>query len=190
MRLKTPRIQPLEKSQWDDDIIALLERARVRDSEDHYNVFTTLARHKKLLKRWLVFGSHIMSKSSLPGRDREILILRIGWLCRAEYEWAQHVIIGKDEGLTDDDIRRIMEGPDADGWGAFDAVLLRAVDELHSDAFICDDTWKSLSEQYDTNQMMDLIFTVGQYNLVSMALNSLGVQLDAGLQGFPVENAG
>ena len=78
----------------------------------------------------------------------------------------------------------LQEGPDAAGWAPFDATLLRATDELHADAFLSDATWKALAERYDTQQIIDLIFAIGQYNLVSMALNSLGVQLEAGMKGF------
>ncbi|MFX1327805.1 MAG: carboxymuconolactone decarboxylase family protein [Promethearchaeota archaeon] len=149
------------------------------------NIFKTLARHEKLLKRWLVFARHVLFKSSLPTREREILILRIGWLCQSEYEWGQHVKIGKESGLTDDEIKRIIKGPDSKGWDRFDATLLRAVDELYYDSFISDPTWKTLSERYNTHQLLDLIFTVGQYNLISMALNTLGIQLEEGTKGFP-----
>jgi 4-carboxymuconolactone decarboxylase len=122
--------------------------------------------------------------STLPPREREILILRIGWLCQAEYEWGQHVIFGKAAGLTDAEIARIKEGPDAAGWAPFDATLLRATDELHKDACISDVTWAALSERYTPAQCMDVVFAVGQYNLVSMALNTFGVQLDKGVKGF------
>ena len=122
--------------------------------------------------------------SKLAPREREILILRIGWLCQAEYEWGQHVIFGKAAGLTDAEIERIKAGPEAPGWAPFDANLLRAVDELHKDAFISDKTWGALSERYNTEQLMDVVFAVGQYNLVSMALNTFGVQLDKGVKGF------
>ncbi|HDZ19409.1 hypothetical protein LCGC14_0507980 [marine sediment metagenome] len=149
------------------------------------NIFKTLVRHEKLLKRWSVFATHVLLKSSLPAREREILILRIGWLCQSEYEWGQHVKIGKENGLTDDEIQRIIEGPDSDGWDRFDAVLLKAVDELYHNTFISDLTWKALTERYNTHQLLDLIFTVGQYNLVSMALNTLGIQLEKGTKGFP-----
>jgi hypothetical protein len=93
-------------------------------------------------------------------------------------------VIGKRAGLTDDEINRIKEGPDAPGWGEFDATLLRAVDELRAQAFISDAVWGALSARYNTQQLLDLIFTVGQYNLVSMALNTLGVRLDEGIAGF------
>ena len=84
----------------------------------------------------------------------------------------------------DEEIARIKAGPDAAGWDLFDASLLRAADELHADAFISDPTWAALSEKYNTQQLMDVVFTVGQYNMVSMALNSFGVQLDDGVKGF------
>ena len=94
-------------------------------------------------------------------------------------------MIGKATGLTDEEILRIGEGPDAEGWSQQDRLLLRATDELHADACIRDETWKALSADWDTQQLMDLVFAIGQYNLVSMALNTLGVQIDPGLAGFP-----
>jgi 4-carboxymuconolactone decarboxylase len=182
MHLTQPRLQPLLEEKWDDETRELLERTRVGGRV--FNIFRTLAAHPKLLKRWLVFGNHILYKSTLPPREREILILRIGWLCRAEYEWGQHVLIGRNAGLTDEEINRIKQGPDAPGWNEVDATLLRAVDELHAQTFISDATWETLAAAYDTQQLLDLIFTVGQYNMVSMALNTLGVQLDEGIAGF------
>jgi alkylhydroperoxidase family enzyme len=149
------------------------------------NIFRTLAHHPKLLKRWLVFGNHVLSKSSLLPRDRELAILRVGWLCRAEYEWGQHVLVGETAGLTGEEIQRITCGPEADGWGTRERAVLRAVDELHGDSFIGDRTWSELAAHFDTRQLLDLVFTVGQYTLVSMALNTLGVQLDERLPGFP-----
>ncbi len=182
MRLAQPRLEPLAEEKWDDETRELLEKLQTNGRV--LNIFSTLAAHPKLLKRWLVFGNHILYKSSLPPRERELLILRTGWLCRAEYEWGQHVVIGKEAGLGADEIERIKEGPDAPGWSAFDATLLRAADELHSQAFISDPVWNALAESYDMRQLLDLIFTVGQYNMVSMALNTLGVRLDEGVGGF------
>ena len=92
MLLKRPRIEPLAEDQWDPETRELLARSQMHGRV--LNIFSTLAHYPKLLKRWMVFAGHILGKSSLPARDREILILRIGWLCRAEYEWGQHVLIG------------------------------------------------------------------------------------------------
>jgi alkylhydroperoxidase family enzyme len=183
MRPKKPRVAPLREAEWNDETRAVL--TPLTSFGPVLNIFGTLAHHPKLLKRWLVFGNHVLAKSTVPAREREILILRIGWLCQAEYEWGQHAAIGRQTGLTDDEIRRIAREPDAPGWSAFDATLLRAADELHGDACLSDATWKALSERYDTQQIIDLIFAVGQYNLVSMALNSLGVQREEGVEGFP-----
>ena len=184
MRLKKARIEPLPEAEWDEQVKPALEPTRAIGRGKVPNVLATIARHPNLLRRWNVFGNHVLFKSTLPPRDREILILRIGWLCRSAYEWGQHVIIGKRAGLTDEDITRIRAGADAPGWPPSEAALVRAADELHTDAFISDATWQALAERYDTQQLMDVVFTVGQYNLVSMALNSFGVQLDEGVEGF------
>lgn len=178
-----PRVEPVKKESWNAAQQALLEPLEKKGRV--YNVFTTLANHPDLFRDWTTFATHILSRNTLPARDREILILRIGWLCQAEYEWAQHVRIGKKAGITDDDLRRIAQGPASPELNKHDRLLMVAVDELYRDAVIGDETWTALSEVYDTRQMMDLVFTVGQYNLVSMALNSFGVQLDENLQGFP-----
>ncbi len=185
VRLSEPRIYPQKESEWDEDARKLIEGFKKISKGPVTNIMATLANYSKLYNRWRVFGNHVLFKSSLPPRDREILILRIGWLCQAEYEWGQHVIIGKRVGLNDEEIIQIIEGPNAEGWDTFDATLLRAVDELYIDSFITDATWQRLSTKYNKHQLIDLVFTVGQYNLVSMVLNTLGIQLEKDVDGFP-----
>jgi 4-carboxymuconolactone decarboxylase len=188
MSLNPPRIPPLPESEWNEEIREMMESLR-REGRV-YNIFTTLARHPKLLKRWLVFANHLLSKSTLPARERELAILRVGWLCRAEYEWGHHVAIGKRAGLGSDDIERITKGADAPGWDTFEATLLRAVDELQANSFISDSTWQALARRYNTEQLLDFLFTVGQYKLASMVLNSIGVRLEEGFEGFSNETQG
>lgn len=182
-----PRIEPLPESKWDPELREVFARSseNVPARGRVLNIFRTLAHHPKLLKRWTVFGNHVLFKSTLPPRERELVILRIGWLCRSEYEWGQHVRIGREAGLTEEEICRIPIGPDAPGWSAFDADLLRATDELHHDSRVSDPTWNRIATRYNRQQMLDLLFAVGQYNLVSMVLNSCGVQRDQGVEGFP-----
>jgi 4-carboxymuconolactone decarboxylase len=180
-----PRIAPLPFDQWGPDAQDILGKALLVDGEP-LNIFGTLAHHPKLLRRWLVFATHVLSKSTLPPRDREILILRIGWLCRSSYEWSQHVAIGKGCGLTDDDIEAIRVGASHPHWSTFDAALVQAADDLHHHARISDGVWATLSEAYSTEQLLDVVFAVGNYTLVSMALNTCGVQLDASVPMVPL----
>lgn len=188
MRLTRPRVAPLDRSQWTEETEKLLASLSVElpgvAGRRPLGIFSTLAHHPKLLKRWLVFGNHVLGKSSLPARERELVILRVGWLCRAEYEWGQHVVIARREGLSDDEISRVADGPEAPGWSDDDRWLLCATNELHQDAFISDVTWTALEARWKIPQLIDLIFAIGQYHLVSMALNSLGVQLDPGVPSF------
>lgn len=178
MRLNEPRVPPLIDDEMPESVTERLGNGPV------LNIFRTMANHPDLMRRWMVFANHILAKSTLPERERELVILRIGWLCQAGYEWGQHVRIGLDAGLTQDEIDRIPAGSEADGWSDLDKALLDATDELHADAFITDETWERLGD-LDTKQRMDLVFTVGQYNLVSMALNTLGVQAEPELAVMP-----
>jgi alkylhydroperoxidase family enzyme len=177
----TPRIAPLPEEQWTEEARAVIEPTRALSGGTVYNVFSTLAHHPQLLKRWMVFANHVLVKTTLPQREREILILRAGWLCRSTYEWGQHVLIGRLSGLSDEEIDRVADGPDAPGWSADDAALLRAADELHHDSCISDATWAQLRRRWSTQQLLDVIFTVGQYAMLAGALNSLGVELDESL---------
>ena len=182
-RLTKPRVAPLPAAEWPESVRGVAD-SNPRGEDGVMNIFATLANHPDLMRRWLVFGNHVLFKSTLPPREREIAILRIGWLCQAEYEWAQHVVIARQCDISDEEIARIAEGPDAPGWAPHEVDLLRAVDELHADAFITQPTWDKLSQRWNTQELMDLVFAVGQYNLVSMALNTLGVQLEEGVEGF------
>jgi alkylhydroperoxidase family enzyme len=166
---------PLPADQIPEEI---LKYTGARPGQPVLNIYATVARHPKLAKRWLVFGSHVLGKSTLSARERELVILRTGHLCRSAYEWGQHVRIGKAAGITDAEIEQIKVGPDAPGWAPFDATLMRASDELHADSCISDATWQALSARYSEQQLLDLIFAIGQYTMVCMALNSLGVQLE------------
>jgi alkylhydroperoxidase family enzyme len=146
------------------------------------NIFRVMMNHPALTRRWTVFAGHILRKQTVPLRERELLILRIGWLNQSEYEWAQHVEIAKRGGVTEAEIERIKQGPVA-GWNAHDAALLQAADDLFENSVVADSTWVALAAKYSTEQMMDVVFTIGQYNLVSWALNSFGVPLDDYLPG-------
>ena len=180
-----PRLAPLPPSEFDDEVRAVLAAGGTVDGRV-INIFATLAHHPKLLKRWLVFGAHVLAKSTLPVRDRELLILRTGWNCRSPYEWGQHVAIARATGISDAEIEAITTGPHAPSWEPFEATLLRAADELHGDSSLSDATWHALRERYSDQQVVDTIFTVGQYHLVSMALNSCRVERDDGVTGVPI----
>lgn len=182
MKLKEPRIAPLAEMDWPDELRELFESMRERG--ELLNIFTTLARHPKLFHRWMTFGGQLLFKSTLPEREREMVILRVSWLTRGEYEWAQHVRIAKEAGLTDAEIERVKLGGAAEGWSIFDGVLLRSVDELHRDYFVREGTWQVLARRYDYIQLIELLFIVGHYTLLAMVLNTLGVQLEKEVDGF------
>jgi glucose dehydrogenase/alkylhydroperoxidase family enzyme len=176
-RLTKPRVAPMPEQGRTE------AQRQMLASRPDINVYKTLAHHPELFSRWSGLGRFVMNGSSLSARHREMLMLRMGWLCQSEYEWAQHARIATSAaGMTDREVHRIAEGPKAAGWTDFERALLRMADELRYDAMVGDATWRALRTGYSDQQMMEAIFTVAQYQLVSMVLNSLGVQLDPGLR--------
>jgi Uncharacterized conserved protein len=187
MRLTKARIAPIADAELSPEQAEALEAFRPGPV---LNIFRTLVHAPKALARFNQWGGYVLSRrNDLPPREREIVILRTGFLCKSGYEWTQHVRIGLREGLTEDEIGRLKAGADA-GWSAPDAALIRASDELHADQFITEPTWAELRRHFSEKQAMDVVFTAGQYTQVSMMLNSFGVQLDEGqaldpdLKGF------
>ena len=114
-----------------------------------------------------------------------MVILRTAWLNEAEYEWGYHARAGRAAGMTDEEIRNVAVGENAGPWTSFERYLLRAATELHRRSAISERTWAFLKARYSDQQMIDLIFTVGQYRMVSMALRSIRVEPDEGLEPFP-----
>ena len=173
------RLAPLPPEERDPATEEVLEGLRFGRDQPVGNLFTTVAHHPRLLKRWSAMGGILLFRGELSGRDRELVILRTAWNCRAHYEWAHHVDFARAVGISDQEIGWVTEGPESTGWAAEDAVLLRAADELHLDARIGDAAWAQLAERYSPAQLVELCMLVGQYHLVAFALNSLGVQLES-----------
>lgn len=175
-----PRIPPLDMADADTHQAELLEPL---GGGDALNLFRTLAHHSKLLRSWLPFGGRLLYGGALPERDREVVILRVAWLCDSDYEWGQHVAMARDAGLTDEQIlhtaaeRSSPVGSDPE-WSRHDALLLTAVDQLIEAHMIDDETWSELSETYDDAQMIELAMLAGHYAMVAGALNSIGVQTE------------
>jgi alkylhydroperoxidase family enzyme len=117
----------------------------------------------------------------LPPRIRELAILRTGWNCRSAYEFGQHAALASKVGVSEEDIARVEKGPDAQEWTELEAAILRAADELHADACITDETWAVLAAHLNERQLIEVPVLVGQYHLVAYMLNSLGIELEPGL---------
>lgn len=186
------RVQPRARSEWDDRVeeaLSVLTRpgGAKRDPSvprPPSNIIDMFAHHPDLIRGWMTFNSHLFN-STLAPRARELVTIRIAWLRRGEYEWVQHVRMGLAIGISDEEIEAIAVGPDSPVWKPLDAALLRATDELAHDHYVSDGTWAQLSADLSTQQLMDLLFTVGAYDMLAVAMNTLGLQLDDGMTGFP-----
>jgi alkylhydroperoxidase family enzyme len=179
---QSARITPLEPSEWSPEVRQWLDRSG--SGRPVAAIYRTYGRHLAMDKPRTQVSEHIRQTSTLSPRVRELLIMRIGLLCRSEYEWAAHAPGGRRAGMTEADVQRIVSGPDTPG-DPVDTALLRSVDELHQDDMVSDATWKALSASFETKQLLDVLITTGGYRMVSMALNTFGVQLEPGAERFP-----
>jgi alkylhydroperoxidase family enzyme len=181
-RPSDPRIDPIGEP--DEELAEILKGALLLDGEP-LNIFGVLGNHPKLLKRFNLLAGFLLNKGLLPARDREIVILRVGWNAQAVYEFGQHTLIGKESGLGDDEIRALTLDPADHQWSPEDRALIALADELAADDCVTDETWARLATRWSDAELIELLVVAGMYRLVSGFLNSAGVQLDEGVPGFP-----
>jgi alkylhydroperoxidase family enzyme len=181
----TPRIAPVPQEDWTPEQRTAIEKSRVNGRD--LNIITTLGHHVELLENWRVFSRYILRDNTLSAYDREVLIVRVGWVLQAEYEFAHHVRLALLCGVTEEEIEQIKLGPSAPGLSRNNRLLIEAVDQLLEQCCVDNALWEELKSVYDTKQLMDIVYTVGQYNLVSMAVNSFGVQLDPDMGLVPLD---
>ena len=189
-RPTTSRITPVDlaadrsPNSVDPELAEILSHALTHNGAP-LNIFAVLARHPKLLKRFNLLGGFLLNKGLLPARERELVILRIGWNAKAVYEFGQHTIIGRQVGVTDEEISALTRARDSHPWSTGDAALIAMSDELSDDDCVSDATWELLATRWSEAELVELLIVAGFYRLVSGFLNSAGVQLDEGVAGFP-----
>ena len=176
------RLRPLTHDELDDESRELL-KGPAQLPVPASNVFATLVRHRRLFRRWAPFAAKLLN-GELSARDREIAILRTAWLCGSQYEWGQHVLLGRHIGLSDEDIDQVRVGPDDVRWGSRDALLVGCVDELHHDSTWSDPTWFGLAAEFTDVQLIELVMLIGNYHSLAFALNAFGIQREPGVPGF------
>jgi alkylhydroperoxidase family enzyme len=180
------RIPPLPVAEWTQEAhearAPLGSAPTTMDDGDQSNLVTTLAHHPQLARAFYTFGAHILIHSSLAPRLREIVTLRVSWRYQAEYEWYQHVEIGRQAGLTDAEIEAVKRGPQEAIWCKADRCVLRVADELCAQSKIDDTTWADLKELLNRRQIMDLIFTVGNYVMLAWAITAFGIEIEPQLR--------
>lgn len=185
MTVDGPRILPLTDADLTEDARQLLAvQLEGHSASGAQDFFRTLVRHPGLYRRFAPFAGKLLVAGKLPARDRELAILRCAWLCRAGFEWGEHVRIARSAGITSAEIERIRQGSADRGWPADEAALLRAVEELHATARLTDATWAELARNYDERQLIELPFLIGAYQMIAYVQNALRVALPEGSAGL------
>lgn len=150
------------------------------------NIFATMAKHPKLLDRFNRFGGFLLYRGAIPAREREIVILRVGWRSGSVYEFGQHTVIGASAGVTEEEVRRLAS-EQTDGWGEDDRDLVELADQLCTTNNVDDALWDRLSRRWNEQEVMELLVVAGFYRLVSGFLNATRVELEEGTPGWPAQ---
>jgi 4-carboxymuconolactone decarboxylase len=178
------RIPPLPRERWTDaarQVFAFWGEPGSWENGSKTNSQMVMANHPPLGTAFNIFGKHVLIETTAPAWARELVTLRIAWLMQVEYEWHYHVGYARTLGMTLEQIAAIKEGADAPGWSDIDAATLRMVDELRDTNTVSDATWATLSAHFETEQLMDLIFALGQYVMLGWAIHAFGIQLEDGV---------
>ena len=181
-RLKAPRIKSLTEAEMTQE-----QRELVRPKAGNGpvpNLYATMVSHPKLYGPYAQFDRYVRHDALLPSKARELLIMRTALNIRDGYGWAYHVEAARTAGFTEAEIARVATGPSASGWSEEHSALLQAADELHREAFVSNATWQTLLRYFDEKRMISLIATVGGSAMTGLMVNSLGIQVDAGLSGL------
>lgn len=189
------RLTPLTPEEWGErtgqalsgtvDRVKDMEGEGAAPAEKPLNILATIARHPALLEPFLGWSATLALQGELSRRDSELLALRAAWNCRSPFEWGHHVVYARAAGITEAEIESIARGPEASGWSAEDADLLRAADELHANHDLSAETWGRLRRRLTDAQLVEIPFVVGQYTMLSMVANATGVPVEDGLEPLP-----
>ena len=194
------RIRPLEPSEWSPKVLNKLQSmSRAQSSADKDqesgsgapkpkplpSMLKTVAHHPELMVELIDFANVITHNGVLSPRDSELLALRVAWNCQSEFEWGHHADYAHDAGLSKEEIARVPLGAIAPGWSAAERTLLEAADELHQRQHVSNEVWSKLAAKYSDKQLIEILFVVGEYTMLSMVVNSSGVELEPGYERLP-----
>ncbi|MFI1035330.1 carboxymuconolactone decarboxylase family protein [Streptomyces sp. NPDC020951] len=173
------RLPPVPYEEWDADVLRPLTGGRTIPPS---NALGLLLNHPRLATAFLTFSTQLVYRGTLPARMRELAVLRVAWRRRCRYEWAHHVLMARQAGVSEEELAEVRQGADT--------LVNRAVDELETASTLCDETYARLAKELDERQLMEFVFTVGAYAMQAMAYNAFGVAPDAGMDAAGMDDGG
>ncbi|MWA02672.1 carboxymuconolactone decarboxylase family protein [Actinomadura sp. LD22] len=181
-----PRIPPVQNAEG--ELAETLAKTLADPNGRPLNIFLTMARHPRLLKRWNVLAGAFRAHGLLAPRERELVVLRTAWRTRARYEWGQHVLIAREAGVAEDEIAAAAV-ESLDRWPERERALLRFTDELLRDTDVSDEVWEPVARMLDQAELIELVMLVGLYRMAAGFLNTLRVVPEPYLPDWPSETA-
>jgi 4-carboxymuconolactone decarboxylase len=178
-RPSSPRIPPVQR------ILDVMSERRDMSQPGAYNIGATVGTNRAVGKALSAYARVLMDEGSLDPRLREIVILRIGWDAQSVYEFGQHTLFGGRAGLSDEEIYGLTRPISQGDWGPVERALIQMTDDIYADDCVSDATWSDLKAHLSDADIIEAMAVVMNWRTASTLLNSCGVELDAGVPGWP-----
>ena len=183
-----PRYAPLRVDEMTEESHLALHEIRtafgIPDDNPIPLVSLITLRNPAMFRAQMAMGIELAARGTIPHKERELAVLRLAWVSRSPFEWAEHCAIGRRFGITDEEIERVTQGSSAPGWTDHEAALLRGVEELLADQCLSDATWDALARTWDEKQMLEFPMLVGAYLATAFQQNSIRVPMEHGKTGL------
>jgi len=182
-----PRIEAVPNDEIDAESWRLVNAVRAATGAGPIDVMPeymrTAVKHPGIFRCQMEMGT-VLFQGTIPPRERELAILRCGWLCRAPFEWGEHVHIAKRYGVSAEEVERATQGSSAPGWNEHDGAIVRGVEELIGDQALSDATWETLAKTWNEQQLFEFPMMIGQYVATAFVQNSVRIRLGDGNPGL------
>lgn len=185
-----PRMPKVTPEEWTDatrEVFGIMTGPGFDADTSKHHVVTTFAQHPALATPFFTFNRHLLADNTMPVRLRQIAIMRTAWVRSCVYMWSSHLRMSVKLGLSREDFEAIKAGAGSPHWSEFERILVTAVDRLCDRSDMDQATWDRLSAQFDRRQMLDLLFTVGAYVMIAMAMNAIRIDREPELIDYAAE---
>jgi 4-carboxymuconolactone decarboxylase len=173
-----PRMKPLRPDEFSEEtkeFFAKWSGGFFKDADKNPPLMT-FAHHPQLAALFSQFNIHLLTTSTLPVKQRQIAIMRTAWVCGATYMWSSHLNTSQLLGLPPDMFGPLQVGADDPYFTPFERLIILATEELVRDRQLSEASWAGLMAEWNNQQMLDFLFTVGCYVMVAGVMRATGVQ--------------
>lgn len=161
------------------DLAPLVARLRGQRRGSVINVYRTLLHSPGIAETWFDHVNAVRWKTSLDGRLREIIIIRVAYLTESAYAKKQHVPrLAVPEGLSLEECKGLADWQTATTFSARERAALAYTDAVTRDIAVPDAVYAELARHFDPTAIVEITVMIGTYNMHARLVRALDVDLE------------